>query len=257
MSPTECVIFAPGRSNGLGMSFDDSIQYCHTLSGMHTWVGNAIQVTALQRTIKEGRYDVNRAKEFTHERTKQRLAQLHSATPTTPSPAGSPKHPTHPAMETPRGHGMTRRTDRQYVQETIKNMQNLSLDDRLVRDEPRQRTSTPDAGQYDSADQEQDMEEDDVAAELDFDSEDYDTEATGNLERSTMVEHRRRRNHAMRQERARAKRGFKRGGPPRRGNLIFSMFRGNDRDDCISYRDWRAEIESAMARESSLPCSKP
>ena len=35
---------------------------------------------------------------------------------------------------------------------------------------------------------------------------------------------------------------------PRRGNLIFSMFRGNDRDDCISYRDWRAEIESAMAK---------
>ena len=26
------------------------------------------------------------------------------------------------------------------------------------------------------------------------------------------------------------------------------MFRGNDRDDCISYRDWRAEIESAMAK---------
>ena len=26
------------------------------------------------------------------------------------------------------------------------------------------------------------------------------------------------------------------------------MFRGNDRDDCISYRDWHAEIESAMAK---------
>ena len=92
------------------------------------------------------------------------------------------------------------------------------------------------------------MEEDDLAAELDFDSEDYDTEATGNLEHSTMAERRRRRNRAMRRERAQARRGFKRGGTPHQGNLIFSMFRGNDRDDCISYRDWRAEIESTMAK---------
>ena len=69
-SPTECMIFAPEHSNGLGMSFDDSIRYCHTLTGLHTWVGNAIQVTALQHTVKEGRYDINRAKEFIHEQTK-------------------------------------------------------------------------------------------------------------------------------------------------------------------------------------------
>ena len=107
-SPTECVIFTPGHSNGLGMSFDDSIKYCHTLSGLHMWVGTAIQVTALQHTVKEGRHDINRAKEFTHERTKQRLAQLHAATPTTPLPVGSPQHPMHLAMESPCGCGMTR-----------------------------------------------------------------------------------------------------------------------------------------------------
>ena len=230
------------------MSFDDSIQYCHTLSGMHTWVGTAIQVTALQRTVKEGRHDINRAKEFTHERTKQRLAQLHAAMPTAPLPTGSPKRSTHPAMDTPRGRGMTRRTDCHYVQETLKNMHNLALEDRYPKEEPHQRTSTPDASQYDSADQEQDMEEDDLTAELDLDSEDYDTEATGNAERSIMSERHKRRNRAMRRERARARRGFKRGGPPRRGNLMFSMSRGNDRDDCISYRDWRAEVESALAK---------
>ena len=71
-SPTECVIFAPGRSNGLGMSFDDSIKYCHTLSGMHRLVGQAVQVTALQWTVKKGQHDVSRAREFTHERTKGR-----------------------------------------------------------------------------------------------------------------------------------------------------------------------------------------
>ena len=61
-SPTECVIFAPGRLNGLGMSFDDSIKYCHILSGVHKWVGLAVQVTALQRTVKEGRHDISRAR---------------------------------------------------------------------------------------------------------------------------------------------------------------------------------------------------
>ena len=109
-------------------------------------VGTAIQVTALQRTVKEGRHDINRAKEFTHERTKQRLAQLHAAMPTTPFPTRSPRHPAHPAMDTPHGRDMTRRTDRHYVQETIKNMHNLALEDRYPKEEPHQRTSTPDPG---------------------------------------------------------------------------------------------------------------
>ena len=130
-------------------------------------------------------------------------------------------------MESPCGRGMTRRGDRHYVQEILRKMGNVALD------EPQRQISTPEAGQYDSADQ--DPEEDDLAAELDFDSEEYDTEATGNFGRSTVAERRRRRNRAMRRERARARRGFKRGGPPRRGNLVFSIFRGNDRDDCISY----------------------
>ena len=47
-------------------------------------------------------------------------------------------------------------------------MQNLGLDDRYVREEPQHRTSTPDAGQYDSADQEQDMEEDDLTSRVGF-----------------------------------------------------------------------------------------
>ena len=129
-------------------------------------------------------------------------------------------------------------------------MGNLALDKPRTRDEPQRQIFMPEAGQYDSADQ--DPEEDDLAAELDFDSEEYDTEATGNFGRSTMAERRQRRNRAMQKERARAKRGFKRGGSSRRGNLVFSIFRGNDRDDCISYRDWRAEVESAMAKGYSL-----
>ena len=194
-SPTECVIFAPGRSNGLGMSFDDSIKHCHILSGIHKWVGQAVQVTALQWTVKEGRHDINRAREFTHERTKSRLAQLRAAVPTTPLPVGLPWHSQPPAIESPRGRGMTRRADRQYVQETLRNMGNLSLDEPCTRDEPQRQISMPEAGQYDSADQ--DPEEDDLAAELDFDSEEYDTKATGNFGRSTVAECWWRRNRAM------------------------------------------------------------
>ena len=204
-SPTECVIFAPGRSNGLGMSFDDSIKYCHILSGVHKWVGQAVQVTALQWTVKEGRHDISRAREFTHKRAKSRLAQLHVGvpTPTTLSPVGLPRHSQPPAMESPRGRGMTRRADRQYVQETLRNMGNLALDEPRTRDEPQCQIFTPEVGQYDSADQ--DPEEDDLAAELDFNSEEYDTEATGNFGCSTVAERRRRRNRTMRRERARAR----------------------------------------------------
>ena len=95
-------------------------------------MGLAVQVTALQRTVKEGRHDINRAREFTHERTKNRLAQLHATTPVTPLPVGSPKRSQPPAMESPRGRGMTRRADRQYVQEAIRNMENLALDESRI-----------------------------------------------------------------------------------------------------------------------------
>ena len=84
---------------------------------------------------------------------------------------------------------MTRRADRHYVQEILRDMGNVALD------EPQRQTSTPEAGQYDSADQ--DQEEDDLATQLNFDSEEYDTEATGNFGCSTGAECRRRRNRAM------------------------------------------------------------
>ena len=167
------------------------------LSGIHKWVGLAVQVTTLQRTVKEGWHDISRAREFTHERAKSRLAQLQAAVPTLtmPSPVGSPRHSQPPAMESPRGRGMTWQADRQYIQETLRNMGNLALDKPRTRDKPQRQISMPQAGQYDSTDQ--DPEEDDLAAELDFDSEEYDTEATGNFGRSTVAERRRRRNRAM------------------------------------------------------------
>ena len=54
ISPTECMLFTPGQSKDLGMSYEDSRVHCQQLNGIHPWVGSAVEVTALQRTVKEG-----------------------------------------------------------------------------------------------------------------------------------------------------------------------------------------------------------
>ena len=58
ISLTECMIFAPGCSKDLGVSYDESQACCQALSGIHPWISSSVQVTALQRTVKEGRYDI-------------------------------------------------------------------------------------------------------------------------------------------------------------------------------------------------------
>ena len=83
------MLFAPGRSKELGMSYQDSRVHCEQLNGIHPWVGSALEVTALQRMAKEGRYNVARAKQYTHERTKERLAKMRALP--TPSPTESPQ----------------------------------------------------------------------------------------------------------------------------------------------------------------------
>ena len=47
VSPTECMLFAPGRSKDLGMSYEDSRTHCQQLNSIHPWVGSAMEVTAL------------------------------------------------------------------------------------------------------------------------------------------------------------------------------------------------------------------
>ena len=74
-------------------------------------------------------------------------------------------------------------------------------------------TASPEAGQYDSPDV--DDQEEDLTSQADFDSEDEYTDATGRSGRSLPAEHNHRRNHAMHRERAHAKRNFCRGGSTR------------------------------------------
>ena len=97
--------------------------------------------------MKEGRYHVARAKQYMHERTKERLAKMCA----TPSPMES-SQARHTLPEPARGCGMTRRADRYFIQETLHNM---NLQDGPPRPGTPMREShpaTPEAGQYDSLD---------------------------------------------------------------------------------------------------------
>ena len=78
LSPTECLIFCGNRTQGQGMSWDESLHYTHQLTGVHPWTGYMIEVVAHQWTLKEARHKMQVAREFTHERTKQRITHLNA-----------------------------------------------------------------------------------------------------------------------------------------------------------------------------------
>ena len=58
------------------MSYDQSLHYAHQLTGVHPWTGYTIDVVILQQTLKEACHDMQVAREFIHERTKQHIAHL-------------------------------------------------------------------------------------------------------------------------------------------------------------------------------------
>ena len=104
LSPTECLIFCGNRAQGQGMSWDESLQYAHQLTGIHPWTSYMIYVVAYQRTLKEARHEMQVAREFTHERTKQRITHLNTLAM---APAAKVRLATH--QGSPRGQGMMRR----------------------------------------------------------------------------------------------------------------------------------------------------
>ena len=85
------------------MSWDESLRYAHQLLGVHPWTSYMIEIVALQRTLKEAHHEMLVAREFTHERTKQRIAHL-DALAAVPTMRAQPAMP----QRSPRGHGMTR-----------------------------------------------------------------------------------------------------------------------------------------------------
>ena len=181
--------------------------HCQQLNGIHPWVGSAMEVTALQRMVKEGQYDVARAKQYMHKRTKERLTKMHASP--TPSPMESPQ-PWHILPEPARGHGMTRWADLYFIQETLHNMNLQDVPSHPGTPMRESHPATPEAGQYDSPDV--DDPEEDLTSQADFDSEDEYTDATGCSGQSLPAKHNCRRNCAMRRERACMKCNFCRGG---------------------------------------------
>ena len=84
---------------------------------IHPWTGYMIDVVAYQQTLKEAQHEMQVAREFTHERTKQRITHLNAL-------AMAPAAKARSAMPRglPRGRGMTRRADRYFVQQQLGDM---------------------------------------------------------------------------------------------------------------------------------------
>ena len=117
LSPTECLIFCSNRTQGQDMSWDESHRYVHQLMGLHPWTSYMIDISAHQRTLKEARHEMQVAREFTHERTKQRIAHLNALAmaPVVRAQSTTPQR-------SPQGRGMTRRADQFFVQQQLREL---------------------------------------------------------------------------------------------------------------------------------------
>ena len=202
LSQTECLIFCSNRTQGQGMSWDESLCYAHQLTGMHPWTDYMIDVMAHQRTLKEARHEMQVVRGFTHERTKQRIAHLNAfaAAPVVRSQPTTPQR-------SPRGRGMTRQADRSFVQQQLREM---NFDEPAFAQCPvllGTQLESPEWEQFDSAREDVEEEEGGVTSALDAEidaSTGKETEVSGHLAWAPSAERCRQRNCAMRRERTRA-----------------------------------------------------
>ena len=142
------------------------------------------------------------AREFTHERTKQRIAHL-NALAMAPTAKAQPTTP----QRSPRGHGMTRQADQFFVQQQLREM---NFDEPAFAHCPAllgARLETPENERFDSAREDTKEDEGDTTsvadAELDA-STGEETDTTGCPGRMPSADRRCQRNRALRRERNRA-----------------------------------------------------
>ena len=149
-------------------------------------------------------------------------------------------------QRSPRGRGMTRRADRYFIQQQLGEM---NLEESAFTQRPTllgPQPESPEHEQFDSAQEDAKEEDGEAASTLDAKldaSMGEETDASGCPARMSSAERHRRRNCAMRRERTRAQREFRR---PKNRRLIFPLFRETTKEDAISYQDWRSEIEDAL-----------
>ena len=146
----------------------------------------------------------------------------------------------------PRGRGMMRQADRYFVQQQLGEM---NLEESTFAQCPTLLGTQPESPEHEQFNStREDAEEEDgkatsiLDAELDT-STGEETDASGHLARMPSAERHCRRNHAMCRERTRARREFRR---PKNRRLSFPLFWETTKEDAISYRDWRSEIEDAL-----------
>ena len=220
LSPTECLIFCGNHTQGQGMSWDESLHYAHQLTGIHPWTGYMIEVTAHQRTLKEAQHEMQVVREFTHERTKQRIAHL-NALAMAPAARAQPATP----QRSPQGQGMTRRADRFFVQQQLREM---NFDEPAFVQCPTllgAQPESPERERFDSAREDVEEEEGGATSALHAKpdaSMGEETEASGRSPWAPSAERHRQRNCAMRRERTRARREFR---GPKNKHLSFLLFR--------------------------------
>ena len=241
LSPTECLIFCGNHTQGQGMSWDESLHYAHQLTGIHPWTGYMIEVVAHQWTLKEAWHKMQVAREFTHERTKQRITHLNAL-------AMAPAAKARPAMtqRSPRGWGMTRWANRYFIQQQLGEM---NLEESAFAQRPTllgTQPESPECEQFDSAQEDAEEEDGEATSALDAKldaSMGEETDTSGCPAQASSAERRRWRNCAMCREHTRARREFRR---PKNRCLSFPLFWETTKEDAISYRDWCSEIEDTL-----------
>ena len=141
---------------------------------------------------------------------------------------------------------MTRRADQYFVQQQLGEM---NLEESAFTQRPTLLGAQPESPKHEEFDsaREDTKEEDGEAtsaldAELDT-STGEETDASGHPARTSSAERCHRRNHAMRRERTRVRREFRR---PKNRCLSFPLSRETTKEDAISYWDWCSEIEDAL-----------
>ena len=243
LSPTECLIFCGNCTQGQGMSWDESLCYAHQLMGIHPWTGYMIEVTAHQQTLKEARHEMQVGREFTHKRTKQRIAHLNALAmaPAVRAQLATPQR-------SPQGRGMTRQADRFFVQQQLREM---NFNEPAFVQHPTllgAQPESPECEQFDSAREYVEEEEGSATSALDAEpnaSMGKETEASGCSPQAPSAERHHQRNCAMQRERTRACQKFR---GPKNKHLSFPLFRETTKEDAISYRDWHSKIEDALQR---------
>ena len=154
--------------------------------GVHPWTGYMIDIVALQQTLKEARHEMQVAREFTHERTKQRITHL-NALAMVPAAKARPAMP----QRSPQGRGMMRWADRYFVQQQLGEM---NLEESVFAQHPTllgTQPESPEHEQFDSA--REDGEEEDGKATSTLDTKldasmGEETDTSGRLAQTSSAE---------------------------------------------------------------------